>query len=58
MNWIENIENENLSLNNKDKNDSYPIATPQEIYILSLKQEAKFIKQSTTYFKNKIILSI
>lgn len=51
MNWIENIENEDLSLNNKDKNDSYLIATPQEIYILSLKQEAKFIKQSTTYYK-------
>lgn len=51
MNWIENIENEDLSLNNKDKNDSYLIATPQEIYILSLKQETKFIKQSTTYYK-------
>lgn len=50
MNWTENIENENLFLNNQQEEDFYPIATPQEIYILTLKQEADFIKQNITHF--------
>lgn len=50
MNWTENIENENLSLNNQHEEDFYHIATPQEIYILTLKQEADFIKQNITHF--------
>ena len=46
MNWTENIENENLFLNNQQEEDFYPIATPHEIYILTLKQEGEFIKQN------------
>ena len=50
MNWTEDIENENLSLNNQHEEDFYLIATPQEIYVLNLKQEANFIKQNITHF--------
>ena len=53
MNLTENIENENLSLNNQYEEDFYSIATPQEIYLLNLKQEANFIKQNITYFLSR-----
>ncbi len=46
MNLTENIENEKLSLNNQHEGNFYPIATPQEIYILTLKQEGEFTKQN------------
>lgn len=54
MNWTENIENENLFLNNQQEEDFYPIATPQEIYILTLKQEGELIKQNKTFHHLKV----